>query len=257
MAVETVKNTLIGLVVPLLLLAAWVVVTRFELVSVQLLPPPGMLLDTWLEMQKSGELADNMKISMIRVLFGFLLGGTAGLLLGGAMGVWQSVEQIFNPLFNSLRQIPIVGWLPFLILLLGIDELFKVVFIAAGTLIPVAVKTLEGVKAVPTAYLEVVRVFEFGWFRTLYAVIIPSALPSIITGLRLGLSEAWMLVVGAELVAASAGIGNVMTVARRLFQTDVVLVGVIVIAVTGYIMDRGLGYLELKFTAWRSHGIAR
>lgn len=257
MKVETLKNTLIGLIVPVLLLAAWILVTRYELFSAQLLPPPGMLLDTWMEMQKSGELADNMKISIVRVLAGFLAGSAAGILLGGAMGLWRSVEQIFSPLFNSLRQIPIVGWLPFLILLLGIDELFKVVFIAAGTLIPVAVKTLEGVKAVPASYLEVVRVFEFGWFRVLYTVIVPSALPSIITGLRLGLSEAWMLVVGAELVAASAGIGNVMTVARRLFQTDVVLVGVIVIAVTGYLMDRVLGYLELRCTAWRSHGIAR
>jgi sulfonate transport system permease protein len=257
MPFEKLKHILLGLIVPLILLTTWVLVTKYELFSAQLLPPPVMLFDTWMEMQKSGELADNMKISIVRVLAGFLAGSVAGLLLGGAMGLWRNMEQIFNPLFNSLRQIPIVGWMPFLILLLGIDELFKIVFIAAGTLIPVAVKTLEGVKSVPVTYLEVVRVFEFGWFRVLFTVIIPSALPSIITGLRLGLSEAWMLVVGAELVAASAGIGNVMTIARRLFQTDVVLVGVIVIAVTGYVMDRLLGLLESRCSAWRNHGLAR
>jgi sulfonate transport system permease protein len=209
-----------------------------------------MLFETWLDMQRSGELADNMKVSSVRVVLGFLLGATTGFLLGTAMGLWRSVEQYLSPLFNCLRQIPIVGWLPFFILWLGIDELFKIVFIALGTLIPMAVKTLEGIKGVPAAYLEVVRVFEYGWFRTLRTVIIPSALPSIITGLRLGLSEAWMLVVGAELVAASAGIGNVMTIARRLFQTDVVLVGVIVIAITGYIMDRLLGLVEARFAGW-------
>jgi sulfonate transport system permease protein len=173
------------------------------------------------------------------------------------MGLWRNVEQYLGPLFNCFRQIPIVGWLPFFILWLGIDELFKIVFIALGTLIPMAVKTLEGIKGVPAAYLEVVRVFEYGWFRTLRTVIIPSALPSIITGLRLGLSEAWMLVVGAELVAASSGIGNVMTMARRLFQTDVVLVGVIVIAITGYLMDRMLGLLEARIAGWRRINEAR
>jgi sulfonate transport system permease protein len=192
-----------------------------------------------------------MKASLLRVVLGFLLGAFSGFLLGTAMGLWKTVEQFLAPLFSCVRQVPIVGWLPFLILWLGIDELFKVVFIALGTLIPMTVKTFEGIKAVPASYLEVVRVFEFGWFRTLRMVVFPAALPSIITGLRLGLSEAWMLVVGAELIASSAGIGNVMTIARRLFQTDVVLVGVIVIAITGYIMDRVLGLLETRFLGWR------
>lgn len=251
MKLEKLKNLLLGLIVPLILLVAWVLVTKRELFSAQLLPPPKMLFDTWLDMQSSGELADNMKVSLVRVILGFLLGAATGFLLGIAMGFRRSVEQYLSPLFNCLRQIPIVAWLPFFIIWFGIDELFKVVFIAVGTLIPVAVKTLEGIKAVPASYLEVVRLFEYGWFRTLRTVIIPSALPSIITGLRLGLSEAWMLVVGAELVAASAGIGNVMTIARRLFQTDVVLVGVIVIALTGYIMDRILGLLESRIAGVR------
>jgi sulfonate transport system permease protein len=248
---EKLKQLLFGLIVPSLLLAAWVLATKRELFSAQLLPPPGMLWDTGTDMFDSGELADNLKVSLVRVILGFLLGATTGFLLGTAMGLRRSVEQYLSPLFNCLRQIPIVAWLPFFIIWFGIDELFKVVFIAVGTLIPVAIKTLEGIKGVPASYLEVVRLFEFGWFRTLRTVIIPSALPSIFTGLRLGMSEAWMLVVGAELVAASAGIGNVMTIARRLFQTDVVLVGVIVIAITGYLMDRMLGLLESRMTGVR------
>jgi sulfonate transport system permease protein len=114
-----------------------------------------------------------------------------------------------------------------------------------------ALKTYDGIKGVPASYLEVVRVFEYGWFRLLRAVVLPSALPSIITGLRLSLSEAWMLVIGAELVAAGEGIGNVMVIARRLFQTDVVIVGVIVIAITGFIMDKVIGLLEIRFLGWQ------
>lgn len=251
MKLHILKNKLPGLIVPLLLLLAWHLITKRELVSPQLLPPPGMLFDTWWDMQKSGELATNMKMSLLRVGAGFLLGASAGFLLGTAMGLWKSVEQYLEPLFNCVRQVPIVAWLPFLVLWLGIDELFKIVFISLGALIPMTLKTFEGIKGVSYPYVEVARVFEFGRFKLLRRIILPAALPSIITGLRISLSESWMLVVGAELVAASAGIGNVMTIARRLFQTDVVLVGVIVISITGFIMDKVLGLLETRFLGWR------
>ena len=115
MNLEKLKNLLLGLIVPLFLIVAWVLVTRHELFSAQLLPPPKMLIDTWLDMQKSGELAVNMKVSMVRVILGFLLGATIGFLLGTAMGLWRNIEQYLSPLFNCLRQIPIVGWLPFFI----------------------------------------------------------------------------------------------------------------------------------------------
>jgi sulfonate transport system permease protein len=191
-------------------------------------------------MLATGELASNLKVSILRVAGGFFLGTAVGFLLGTAMGFWRGADHYLTPVFNLLRQVPTVAWLPFLIYLLGIDELFKVVFIALGTVIPVTLKTYEGIKSVPGTYLEVVRLFEYGWYRVLKTVVVPSALPAIFTGLRLGLSEAWMLVIGAELVAASVGIGNVMTVARRLFQTDVVVVGVVTIALTGLLMDVAL-----------------
>ncbi len=251
MKLRILKNKLFGLVVPLLLLLAWHLITKRELVSPQLLPPPGMLFETWWDMHKSGELATNMKMSLLRVGAGFLLGATAGFLLGTAMGLWKTVEQYLGPLFNFVRQVPIVAWLPFLVLWLGIDELFKIVFISLGALIPMTLKTFDGIKGVSHPYVEVARVFEFGRVKLLRRIMLPAALPSIITGLRLSLGEAWMLVVGAELVAASAGIGNVMTVARRLFQTDVVLVGVIVISITGFVMDRILSLLETRFLGWR------
>ena len=238
------KDKLLGLIVPLVILFAWDFVTRREIFSPQLLPAPKVLFDTWWDMQTSGELALNMKVSLLRVSVGFLLGAMLGFLLGTAMGIWRPVEQYLGPLFNAVRQVPVVGWLPFLVIWLGIGELFKVAFISLGALIPMTLKTYEGIRAVPGSYLEVARVFEFGRFKLLRRVVLPAALPSIMVGLRLSLSEAWMLVVGAELVAASVGIGNTMTVARRLFQTDVVLVSVIVIAVTGFVMDRALIQVE-------------
>lgn len=246
----TIKNKLIGLIIPLILFAAWDQLTRHELVPITLLPPPKVLFDTWWEMQKSGELAVNMKMSLLRVGMGFLLGASTGFLCGTAMGFWKPLEQYLNPLFNFFRQVPVVAWIPFLLLWLGIDEWFKIVFISCGAFIPMTLKTYDGIKGVPASYVEVVRVFEYGWFRQLSTVIVPSALPSILTGLRLSLSEAWMLVIGAELVAAGEGIGNIMIIARRLFQTDVVLVGVVMIGITGVVMDKLLGLLETRFLAW-------
>ena len=251
MNVLEIRNRLIGIIVPALLLAAWYLVSTKELFSPQLLPPPGQVFDTLKDMIDSGELALNMKISLLRVSVGFFLGATTGFLLGTFMGFNPVAEQYLAPLFNVARQVPTVAWLPFLIFLFGIDELFKVIFIALGALIPMALKTWEGIRGVPPTYVEVVRLFEYGPYRLLGKVVIPSALPSILAGLRLSLSDAWMLVIGAELVAASAGIGNVMTVARRLFQTDVVLVGVIMIALTGFVMDSVLALVERRLTDWQ------
>jgi sulfonate transport system permease protein len=251
MYLPDIRNRFIGIIVPVLLLAAWYLVSVKELFSPQLLPPPGQVFDTLKDMIASGELVQNLRVSLLRVSAGFLLGATLGFLLGTIMGFYPVAEEYIAPLFNVVRQVPTIAWLPFLIVLFGIDELFKVTFIALGALIPMALKTWEGIKGVPATYVEVVRVFEFRPCRLLGKVIIPSALPSILVGLRLSLSEAWMLAIGAELVAASVGIGNVMTVARRLFQTDVVLVGVFVIAVTGFVMDSGLVFLEKRFLGWR------
>ena len=251
MKMRTLKRKLLGLVAPVLLLAAWDYVTRRELFSPQLLPPSEMLLETWWDMQTSGELALNMRVSLCRVAGGFALGAALGFALGTAMATCKAVDDYLGPLFNTVRQVPIVGWLPFLIVWLGIGELFKVAFISLGALIPMALKTDEGIKAVSPGFLELARVFEFGRFRQLTKIMLPSALPSLLIGLRLSLSEAWMLVVAAELVAASVGIGNTMTVARRLFQTDVVLVSVIAIAITGYLGNALLALLEARLLASR------
>lgn len=250
MKIQILKNKLLGLIIPLVLYLVWDYLTRNELVPPTLFPAPKVLFDTWWDMQSSGELALNMKMSLLRVGVGFLVGASTGFLLGTAMGLWKPVDQYLNPLFNFFRQVPVIAWIPFLLLCLGIDEWFKIVFISCGAFIPMTLKTYDGIKGVPASYLEVVRVFEYGWFRLLRSVILPSALPSIITGLRLSLSEAWMLVVAAELVAAGEGIGNIMIIARRLFQTDVVLVGVVVIAITGFAMDKLLGLLETRFLGW-------
>lgn len=242
---------LLGVVLPVLLAVAWVVAARLELVSAQLLVPPEVLLETLRSMLETGELRDHMTSSLVRVALGFLLGASAGFLAGLALGLSARARRYLKPAFDGARQVPLVGWLPLLLLWLGIDEAFKIVFISVGAFVPMAVKTLEGVEAVPAAYREVGRVLACGRLKMLRKVILPAALPAILTGLRLSLSEAWMLVIAAELVASTEGIGYVMTFARTLFQTDVVIVGVLAIAVTGFLMDRAFVLAQGRLLRWR------
>lgn len=251
MNLQTVIDKGLGLVVPLFMLIAWEAATRLGIVPITLLVPPRQVLETFQSLVSAGELQDGLKVSLARVGAGFLLGASAGFLLGSAMGLSRTIERYVGPLFHSIRQVPLLGLMPLLMLCLGIGELFKVVFIAIGALYPMTLKTYEGIRGVPRSYVEVVRVFEYSRFKLLCKVLLPAALPSIIYGLRLSLGMAWMLVVGAELVAASEGVGYMMTMGRQLFQMDVVLVGVIVIGTVGFMLNQLFVMIETRYLGWR------
>lgn len=246
------RDGLLGALIPLTLLTAWIFVTKRELVPSQLLVPPSQVVATFVELVKSGELQGHLKISLIRVLEGFALGSSAGFIIGAFLGLSKRAEKYVEPFLRIILQIPILGWMPFLMITLGFGELFKVVFIAIGAFYPMTLNTFEGIKGVPNEYREVGRVFEFSRFKLLRKIILPAAVPSIFTGIRLGLGTAWMLIVGAELAAATEGIGYMMTMGRQLFQMDVVMLGVIVVGVTGYSMNFLLKIAEKRLLHWRT-----
>jgi sulfonate transport system permease protein len=242
---------LLGLVIPALIIIFMEIVGRFELTESQLFVPPKAIFATCIDLLKEGELLRNLGISFLRVTSGFLLGTTAGLVLGAAMGMSEKLEEYVGPLFHGLRQIPVLAWIPLLILCIGIGENFKIYFIAVTAFYPMALSTGEGVKGVSKAYREVGSVFEFSRFKQFRTIILPAALPSIFTGLRLSLSIAWMAVVGAELVAASEGIGFMMYRARQQIQVDTVIVCIIAVGLTGYAMTLALERLEAYSLRWR------
>lgn len=246
-----IKDKILGLIIPVIVLVSWEIVARLEIFPSQLLVPPKLVLQAFIDLAGNGELLDHLKISFARVFSGFLLGSLLGFLLGAAMGLSKTVEGLLGPLFHSIRQVPLYGWMPLLMLWLGIGEDFKVVFIAVAPFYVMALYTLEGINGVPREYVEVGRVFEYGKLRLLWKFILPSALPSIATGLRLSLSFSWMAVIGAELLAANVGIGYMMTWARQLFQIDIVMLGIITVGVIGFIMDYLAGLFEAYFLRWR------
>jgi sulfonate transport system permease protein len=242
----------LGLIVPVLLLITWEIVTRKELFSSLLLIPPQIVIQTFKELIASGELANHLLVSFARVFAGFMIGSLAGILLGAALGLSKTVDEFIGPTFHTVRQVPLYAWFPMLILWFGIGEKSKVLFIALAPFYIMALYTLEGIRGVPREYLEVGKIFEYGRQGLLRKFILPSALPSIATGLRISLSFSWMAVIGAELLAASSGIGYLMNWGRQIFQIDIVFVGIITVGIIGFIMDYLAGLVEAYFLRWRS-----
>jgi len=241
---------LLPLVVPALILLTWELLSRRGFIRPTILPAPSAIWLTFKEMTLSGELFTHLKTSLVRVFQGFSLGAGLGIAAGVMIGLSPTVERALVLVTGLLRPIPIIAWVPVLILWMGIDESSKVTVIAIGSFWPVLLSVIHGIRNTDRRYLEVARVLEKSRLVLLTKVVLPSALPSIFTGLRIGIGIAWMSVIGAELIAASSGIGYMIMYARELSQPDVMLVGVISIGITGLVIDYALRQVESRLLKW-------
>ena len=241
-----------GVITFLFLLILWTIVSRLQLVSPQTLPAPQTIAATFIKLVSSGILLQSLGSSLVRITEGFFIGITFGLFFGSLMGISKTAERLFAPLINAIRQVPIIGWIPLIIVWCGIADLSKITFIAIGAFFPMVFSTFEGVRSVSGAYVEVARVFEFNSWKLLRKIIIPGALPNIVTGLRLSLGTSWMLVVWSEVNTRSAlGIGDMLDSAREGSKMDVVLVCIIVIGLVAFLINELLGLLEARLSSWK------
>lgn len=248
------RPSLIGWIVPSILLLAWAVASKKQWIAPQILPAPAAVAQTLLDQVKTGELFINFGISLARVAGGFALGGLIGVGVGVAMGLSRRVEQYLLPLFNAISQVPVLGWLPLAMMVLGIGESLKVVIIAHAALVPIAVNTLQGIRNVPQNYLDVARTFKFTNRQLLRKVVFPASVPSVFVGVRYGLTQAWLSLVTVELLASSEGLGFLIVWGRQLFQLDLVLAAIIVVGVVGLLLDKGLERIEARLLRWRPTG---
>ena len=245
------RDVLLGWPVPLALLALWVVAAQHQWIAPQVLPSPESVAQALHDAVSSGELWTHLQISVWRVLAGFGVGLAAGLALGTAMGLSPTLKDYVYPLFKAFSQVPVLGWLPLLMLLVGIDEALKVILISKAALVPVTLNTYYGIRGVPTRFIEVARVLRLSRWQTLSRVVFPAALPTIWNGIRYGLTHAWLALVVVELLASSEGLGFMIVYGRQLFQLDVVMAAVMVIGAAGYLLDRLLAAIELRLLRWR------
>jgi sulfonate transport system permease protein len=241
----------VGWIVPALTLTLWAVASRHEWVAPQILPAPAAVAQTLLEQIRSGDLFLNFGISLGRVAVGFTLGCVLGVVLGVSMGLSRRVEDYLSPIFNAISQVPVLGWLPLAMMVLGIGESLKFVIIAHASLVPVAINTLKGIRSVPRNYIEVAKAFQFSKRQLLRKVVFPATVPAIFVGLRYGLTQAWLSLVTVELLASSEGLGFMIVWGRQLFQLDLVLSAIIIVGVVGLLLDRGLARLERRLLRWQ------
>jgi sulfonate transport system permease protein len=241
----------VGLIVPSAILALWQIAVTHGWLAEQLLPPPTLVLQSLRELWQSGDLQANILSSLQRIGWSLLLGGSSGLALGFALGLSRFLRIYIQPTFLVAAQFPVIGWIPLLIVFLGIGESLKISAISLAVFVPFVVNTSRAMAQVPAPLVEVARVYRFNARQTFFRVILPGALPELFAGLRQGVMQAWLSMVFIELLASCEGIGYLMVWGRQLLQMDLVVVGMIVIGTFGLFFELLLAALEKHFLAWR------
>jgi sulfonate transport system permease protein len=236
---------------PLLVLAVWTLVTALEWAPEQILVPPLQVLAAARELAASGELGEHLSVSLARLLSGFALGSAAGIAFGLLVGLSPRLDAYTGPTFQVVRQIPSVALIPLFILVFGIGETFKLVIVAKASFFIVALAVHDAVASLPARYAEVAAMFRFSRLQVIRKVVLPAIVPATLTGVRIALGRSWMVLVGAELLAAENGLGQMMEMARQMFRLDVVMVGVVLTGLVGLALDRGFRLVEAYLMRWQ------
>jgi sulfonate transport system permease protein len=246
------KQFLPFLISPLLLLVVWWWVAAAGWYSDDVLVSPGAVWAALAELTINGELAVHLKASFYRLLTGFGLGALTGVLFGIWMAISPRVEAFALPLFQGLRQVPTIALIPILILLLGVDEIFKVIIVTKAAFLTVALAAYDATKGVSKNYFEVARIYHLPKTTLYRKLIIPAITPPVFTGLRIAFSRSWTILVAAELLAADSGIGQMMQLGREMFRLDVVMVGVVITGLVGFSIDKVFKWAEVRLIPWQA-----
>jgi sulfonate transport system permease protein len=246
------RRGLRGAVLPVLLLAGWEVASRDGLADPRLLPPLEQVARTAVDQVLRQDLLGNLGASLARDIAGCALGTSIGLMLGVVLGVWRLGGRVFMPSFDGLRQIAVLAWVPLISVWFGVGEAAKIVFIAMAALIPVTLNTYQGVRDAPVALVEVARTLMFSRWQVVTRLYLPAALPSIATGVHLALIYAWVASIGAEyFMTVGPGIGGLIIAGRERFQMDLVMLGVLILGLVGFLINHGASVLEGRLLRWR------
>ena len=233
------------------LVVAWEALARLGWVPVLFLPSPLGVLREGADMIASGELAKHIAASLERLVLGFAIGGALGVVVGIAVGFFAVAEAIGAPIIAATFPIPKIALLPLLILWLGIGEPSKVAVIALGVFFPMAINTFTGVRQADPLLVRAAVAFGARRWSVIRKIILPSALPMIFAGLRLGAGTALLLLVAAEMIAVESGIGFLVLHAGNIMATTKLMVGIVVLSLLGILSHWGLGRLERAAIPWR------
>ncbi len=241
-----------GLLPVLIFLILWELIARIN--GSALLPSFSEVVKEFYQLSVNGVLGENFISSFRRVLIGFCAGSIIGIIMGTIMGWNKIVDKAFNPLFNIFYPIPTLGWLPLLMLWIGINEMLPITLIFICSFFPVMFNTVTGIKNVDKDYIKAARSLGASDIKILSTVVMPLALPNIFTGLRLEAGMAWRVIVAAEMVAIPTGIGALLMKAESLIRIDIIIVCLIVLAIMCLTFEKFFEWLEAKITGkWSPH----
>lgn len=236
---------------PVLLVLAWHVASISGVLPQEVLAGPSVVLSSAARLVQTGELQQAVLVSLGRALSGLAIGGTIGVMLAILSGLLRSGEDLIDATIQMLRTIPNVALIPLLIIWFGIGEAPKIALIALGTAFPLYLNVYAGIRNVDASLIEAGRTLGLSKAAMIRHVILPGALPSALVGLRYSLGIAWLALVFGEQINATAGIGYLMANAREFFQTDVIVVCLVVYAFLGLAVDFIVRTLERIFLSWR------
>ncbi|MDP9651407.1 ABC transporter permease [Paraburkholderia caledonica] len=239
-----------GLALPFVFLAVIEVLVRASILPSHLVPAPSSIVQTLWELG-GVRLARHIGASVVRVYAGFALGAVLALLIGAAMGLSRHIDALLDPACQALRAIPSLAWVPILLLWMGIDEAPKITLIAIGAFFPVQLSVVAGIRGVDRKLIEFGEVNRLTRRALFTRILLPASMPQIFTGLRTGLSLAWMFMVAAELIAATRGLGYLLSDGRETGRPDLVFGAILLLALLGKLSDGAFKAIEAHALSWR------
>ncbi|HMM20033.1 MAG TPA: ABC transporter permease [Selenomonadales bacterium] len=233
----TTTKVLRGLYLPAVIILVWIAGSWLAAWNSYIIPPPGEVLAALTKLLADGVLAKHVLVSLYRVFAGFLAAFLLAFPLGVAVGMSSRCNDYLQPTLEFIRHVPPLAAMPMLILWFGIGEWPKLLIVILATFFPIFLNTLHGVASCDVKLVEVGKSFGLSKGETFRRIVFPAALPSVLVGMRLGLGYSWRALVGAELIAASSGIGYMILDAEQLARPDVVVLGILTIGVLGSLID--------------------
>ncbi len=240
--------TLLG---PIILLSLWEILARSSVIDSRFWPPPSSLWSTAVDLTLDGSLLTNVRVSLVRILIGFALGAVPAVVLGLLMGLSWPVRVALMPIASAIYAVPKIAVVPLILLIFGVGEMGKYVIVALSIFFLVLLNTMAGVLAIDRSFQDVARNFGAGPVELFLTVALPGALPSIFTGLRLGLGFSLIVIVGTEFIAAREGIGRFIYDSYQILAISKMFIGLIVTGLMGWLLTLAVDAVERLVIPWK------
>jgi sulfonate transport system permease protein len=237
-------------IAPVVLLIVWELLAQAGWLSPQVLPAPSKVLRTAWKLTLTGSLLNDLGVSMLRAAAGFVIGGSIGFILGTLVGFSRIAEALIDRSVQMIRAIPFLAAVPLVIVWFGVGEAQKIFLVSLGVAFPIYINTTLGIRQIDPKLIELGNVQGLSTWQLIRRIILPGALPSILTGVRYSLATAWLALVVAETIGAQSGLGFLAMDAREFLRTDVIVLTIVIYALIGVAADSIARLLERRLLAW-------